>query len=170
MLSSSSDSDGSEASHPDLRDFLGSRKWHWSGEKQDNYDRRYAALNKFIQECDKAKKSSDRHKKPEKLGVDPFTGDPKYKQRFVHDIEIKLDYFRDSLAKEIYKFSLVILLLKYTAKEWYNTIHLHINKDVAKQSRIKFDPKNDLRTLEGFSKRLEGSFGGQLDRNRDLNE
>ena len=39
---------------------------------KDKYDRRYAALNKFIQECHIAKKSSHWPKKPEKLGVDPY--------------------------------------------------------------------------------------------------
>jgi len=115
--SSSSDSDGSDASPPDPRDFLGSRKPHWSREKKDKYDRRYAALNKFIHESHKAKKSSHRPKKPEKLGVDHFTGDPKDTQRFVHDVEIKLDYFRDSLVKEIDNVSLIITLLRDTAKE-----------------------------------------------------
>jgi len=168
--SSSSDSDESDASPPDLRDFLGSCKQYWSREKKDKYDRRYAALNKFIQECHKAKKSSQRPKKPEKLGVDPFTGDPKDTQCFVHDVNIKLDYIRDSLVKEIDKVSLVIPLLRDTAKEWYNAIHPHINKDVAKRRGIKFDPKNELRTWEGFCKRLEGSFGGHSDRNRALRE
>jgi len=130
--SSSSDSDRTDASPPDPRDFLGSRKRLWSRAKKDKYDRRYAALNKFIQECHKAKKSSHRPKKPEKLGVDPFTGDPKDTQRFVHDVKIKLDSFRDSLVKEIDKVSLVIPLLRDTAKEWYNAIHPHINKDAAK--------------------------------------
>jgi len=129
--SSSSDSDGSDAVPTDPRDLLGSRKRHWSREKKDKYDRRYAALNTFIQECYKAKKSSHRPKKPEKLGVDPFTGDPKDTQRFVHDVVIKLDYLRDSLVKEIEKVSLVIPLLRDTAREWYNAIHPHINKDAA---------------------------------------
>jgi len=128
------------------------------------------ALNKFIEDCHTAKKSSHRPKKPEKLGVDPFTRDPKDTQRFVHDVEIKLDYFRDSLVKEIDKVSLVIPLLRDTAKEWYNTIHPHINKNAAKRRVIKFDPKNELRTWEGFCKRLEGSFGGNSHRNRSLRE
>ena len=115
--SSLSVSDGSDASHPDLRDFLGSRKRHWSREKKDKYDRRYVARNNFIQECHKAKKSSHRHKKPEKLGVDPFTEDAKNTQRFVHDVESKLNYFRDSLVKEMDKVSLVIPLFRDTAKE-----------------------------------------------------
>ena len=51
------------------------------------------ALNKFIQEFHKAKKSSHRPKKPEKLRVDPFTGDPKDTQRLVHDVKINLEYF-----------------------------------------------------------------------------
>jgi len=130
--SSSSDSYRSDASHPDPRDFLSSCKRHWSQEKKDKYERRYAVLTNFIEECHKAKKSSHWPKKPEKLGVDPFTGNPKDTQRFVHDLEIKLDYFHDSLVKEIDKVSLVIPLLRDTAKEWYNAIHPHINKDAAK--------------------------------------
>jgi len=130
--SSSSDSDGSNASPPDLRDLLGSRKRHCSREKKDKYDRQYAALKKCIQECFKAKKSSHRPKKPEKLEVHSFTGNPKDTQRFVHDVEIKLDYFRDSLVKEIDKVSLVIPLLRDTAKQWYKAIYPDINKDAAK--------------------------------------
>jgi len=168
--SSSSESDGSDTSPPDLRDSLGSGHRHWSREKKDKYDRQYAALNKFIQECHKAKKSSHRPKKPEKLGVDPVTGDPKNTQRFVHDVEIKLEYFRYSLVKEIDKVSLVIRLLRDTAKDLYNTIHPHSNKDTAKRRGIKFDSKNELPTWEGFRKRLEGSFGGNSDRNRALRE
>jgi len=167
---SSSNSDGSNASPHDPRDFRGSRKCHWSREKKERYDRQYAALNMFIQECHKAKKSSHRPKKPEKLGVDPFTGDPKDTQGFVHDVEIKLDYFRDSLVKEIDKVSLVIPLLRDTAKEWYNAIHGHMNNNAVKRRGIKFDPKNELRTWEGFGKRWEGSFRGHSDRNRALRE
>jgi len=115
--SSSSHSDGPDAPPPDLRDFLGNCKLHWSREKQDKYDRGYAALNKFIQECYKAKKSYPRPKKPEKLTVDPFPEDPKNTQRFVHDVEIKLDYFHHSLVKEMDKVSLVIPLLRDTTKE-----------------------------------------------------
>jgi len=126
------------------------------------------ALNKNIHECHKAKRLSHRPKKPEKLGLDPFTGDPKDTQRFVHDVEIKLDYFRDSLVKQIEKVSLLIPLLRDTAKEWYTAIHPHINKDAAKRRGIKFDPMNELRTWEGFRKGLEGSFGGHSDRNRAL--
>ena len=168
--SSSSDSDGSDASPPDPRDFLSSRKRHWSREKKDKYDRQYVALNKFIQECHKPKKSSHRPKKTEKLGVDPFTGDPKDTERFVPDVEIKLDYFRDSVVKEINKVSLVIPLLTDTAKELYNAIHPHINKYAAKPRGIKFDPKNELRTWEGFRKCLEGGFGGHSHRNRAQRE
>jgi len=49
--SSSSCSDGSDTSPPDLRHYLDSRKRHWIREKKDKCDRRYAALNKFIHEC-----------------------------------------------------------------------------------------------------------------------
>jgi len=167
---SSSDSDGSDASPPDPKDFLGSGMRHSSREKKDKYNRQYATLNKFIPECHKAKKPSHRPKTLEKLRVDPFTVDSKDTQRFVHDVEIKVDYFRDSLVKEINKVSLVIPLLRGTAKEWYNAMHPHINKDAAKRRRIRFDPKNELRTLEGFRKSLEGSFGCQSDRNHALRE
>ena len=165
-----SDIDGSDTLPSDLRDFLGSRKDYWSREKKDKYDRRYVAQNKFIQQCHKVKKSSHRSKKPEKLGVDPFTGDHKDTQRFVHDVEIKLDYFRNSLVKEIDKVSLVIPLLRDTAKEWDNAIHPNINKDVAKRHGIKFDSKHELRTWEGFHKHLEASFGSHSDRNCALRE
>jgi len=60
--------------------------------------------------------------------------------------------------------------LLHTAKEWYNAIHQYIKKDAAKRQGIKFDPKNELRTWEGFHKRLEGCFGGHSDRNRALRE
>jgi len=63
-----------------------------------------------------AKKLSHRPKKPKKLGVDPFTWDPKDTQRFVHAVEIKLDYFSDSLVQEIDKVSLLISLLKDSPK------------------------------------------------------
>jgi len=124
----------------------------------------------FIQECHKAKKLSHQPEKPEKLEVDPFTRNPKDTQHFVHDVKIKLDYICDSLVKEIDKVSLVIPLLKDTAKEWYKAIHLYINKDVAKRQGIKFNSKNELRTWQGFRKRLEGSPGGHLDRNCALKE
>jgi len=127
-------------------------------------------LNKFIQECHKAKKSSHRPKEPEKIGVHPFTGDLKDTQRFVHDVEFKLDYCHHSLVKEIEKVCLVIPLFRDTAKERYNAIHPHINKDAAKRRGIKFDPKNELRTWEAFRKRLEGRFGCHSDRNRPLRE
>jgi len=91
-------------------------------------------------------------------------------QRFIDDIEIKLDYLCDSLVKEIDKVSLVIPLLRDTAKEWYNAIPPHINKDAAKGRGIRFDPKNELRSWEVFRKCLEGSFGGHADRNRTLRE
>jgi len=83
---------------------------------------------------------------------------------------MKLDYLRDSLLKEIDKVSLVIPRLRDTAKEWYNAIYPHINQDAAKRRGIRFDPKNELSTSEGFRKRLEGSFGGHSDRNRTLKE
>jgi len=79
----------SDASPPNLRHFLGSHKHYWSKESRDKYDRLYAALNKFIPECHKAKKSSHPPKKPEKLRVDIFTGNPEDTQRLVHDIEIR---------------------------------------------------------------------------------
>jgi hypothetical protein len=168
--SSSSDSDGSDSSPPDPRDFLGRPKAHWSRERREKYDRRCRALKKFIQKSQRAKKSSHKPRKPEKLGVDPFTGDPKDTQRFIHDVEIKLEYFRESLKKEIDKVSLVIPLLKDGAKEWYKGIHPYINKEGAERHGIPFDPKNALRTWKGFRERLEGSFGGWSDRNQSLRE
>jgi len=102
---------------------------------------------------------------PEKLGVDPFTGNLQDTQRFVHNVEIKLYYFRNFFVKEIDKVNLIIPLLKDTTKEWYQAIPLHINKDVAKRQGIKFDSKNELWTWEGFGKCVEGGFGSHSDKN-----
>jgi len=137
--SSTSEGNASEASPPDLRDFVGIRQGHWSQEMMDKYNKRYGALNKVIQKCHKAKKRSLQAKEGENLGVYPCTWNSKGPQRFVPDVKIELDYFRDSLLKESEKVSLVIPLLKDTTDKWYKAIYTHINHAEPKRQGIKFD-------------------------------
>jgi len=66
------------------------------------------------------------------------------------------------------KISLVIPLLRARAKRWYHSIHVYINEDAAIRDKWPFDPNNDLRSWEGFRKRLVYSFGGNSDQDRAL--
>ena len=166
---SSSDGD-SDSSLPDPRKFLGRRKATWGDAKKAKYDKRYQELAEYLRKQRKGKKSSYRPKKPEKLGVDPFSGDSTDTQRFIQDCEIKLDYFKDSLSKDWDKVSLVIPLLKGPAKKWYQSIHPYVSEEGARREGITFDPKNVLRTWEGFRQWLVSSFGGHSDRDRALRE
>jgi hypothetical protein len=68
------------------------------------------------------------------------------------------------------KISLVIPLLHGAAKIWYHSIHVYINEDTAIHDKRPFNPKNELRTWEGFRKRLKASFGGHWDSDRALRE
>jgi hypothetical protein len=104
------------------------------------------------------------------LGVEPFKGDSTDTQRFIQDCEIKLDYFRESLRKDWDKVSLVIPLLQGPAKKWYQSIHPYVSEEGARREGLPFDPKNVLRTWEGFRQRLVSSFGGHSDRDRALRE
>jgi len=65
---------------------------------------------------------------------------------------------------------LVIPLLQGPAKKWYQSIHPYISEEGARREGIPFDPKNVLRTWEGFRQRLVSSFGGHSDRDRALRE
>ena len=68
------------------------------------------------------------------------------------------------------KVSLIIALLEGDAKVWYNSIHIHISEKAALRAGVPFNQDNELRTLIGFRKHLEGSFGGHSDRDRALNQ
>ena len=125
---------------------------------------------KLFRKSKRGKSSSYRPKKPEKLGVEPFDGATTNTQRFIQDVEIKLNYFRDSLADDMDKISLVIPLLKGPAKRWYHGIHRYISEDAAKREGKPFDPNNVLRTWEGFRTQFTSSFGGNSDRDRALRE
>ena len=164
---SSSDSD-SDSSLPDPWKFLGRRKSHWNDGRKEKYDKRCHELAEYLRKQRKGKKSAHRPKKPVKLGVDPFKGDSTDTQRFIQDCEIKLDYLRESLRKDWDKVSLVIPLLQGPAKRWYQRIHPYISEDGASREGIPFQPKNVLRTWEGFRQRLVSSFGGHSDRDRAL--
>jgi len=110
-----------------------------------------------------SKGSAHKPKKPERLGVDLFDGDTKDTQHGIQDVEIKLNYFRESLVDYMDNISLVIPLLCAGAKRWYPSIHVYINEDAAICDKRPFDPNNVLQTWEGFRKRLESSFGGHSD-------
>jgi hypothetical protein len=166
----SSDSDNSDSRPFDPRKILGRRRETWDEARKAKYDKRLKKLLKLRKGSRKEKKSSQKAKKPERLGVDPFEGDPKDTQRFIQDVEIKLNYFRDSLEDDMDKISLVIPLLRSAAKKWYHSIHVYINEDAAIRDKRPFNPKNELRTWEGFRKRLVASFGGHSDRDRALRE
>jgi len=64
-----------------------------------------------------SKGSAQKPKKLNRLRVDPFDSDPKDPQRFIQDVEIKLNYFRESLVDDMNKSSHVIPLLRAGAKE-----------------------------------------------------
>jgi len=157
----SSDSDNSDCPPFDLRKILGSRKDHrdWDEPRKGNYHKWLRQLLKLRKRQRNSKGSAHLLKKPERLGVDPFDGDPKDTQRFIQDIEIKLSYFREFLVDDMDKISFVIPLLRTGAKEWYHSINIYINEDAAIHDKRLFDQNNVLRTWESFRKGLVCSFG-----------
>ena len=68
------------------------------------------------------------------------------------------------------KVSQIIALLEGDAPVWYNSIHVHISEEAAQKAGVLFNKDNELRTWIRFRKRLEGSFGGNSDRDRALNQ
>jgi len=112
----SSNSDNSYSPPFDPRKILGSRKDHWDEARKVKYDKQ---LRRLLKLCKKpnSKGSAHKPKKPERLGVAPFDGDPKDTQRFIQDVEIKLNNFRESLEDDMGKISLVIPLLRAGAKK-----------------------------------------------------
>jgi len=164
----SSDSDNSDSPPFDQRRILGSRKAHWDDARKAKYDKRLRRVLKLRKRQWNSKESTHKPKRPERLGAHPFDGNPKDTQRFIQDVEIKLNYFRESLVDDIDKIRLVIPLLRAGAKKWYHSIHVYINEYAAIRNKRPFDPNNVLRTWEGFRKRLVSSFGGHLDRDHAL--
>jgi len=152
----------------DPHKILGSREDHWDDARKAKYDKRLRRLLKLRRRQLNNKGSTHMPKRPERLGLDPFDGDPKDTQRFIQDVEIKLNYLRESLVHDMDKISLVIALLSVGAKKWYHSIHVYINEDAAIRDKRLFDPNNVLRTWEGFRKRLVSGFGGHLNRDRAL--
>ena len=165
-----SDSDNSDSPPFDPCKILGSSKDHWDEARKAKYDKRLRRLLKLRNRQWNSKGSAHKPKKPERLGVGPFDGEPKDTQRFIQDVEIKLNYFRESLVDHMDKISLVIPLLRAGAKKCYNSIHVYINEDAAIHDRRPFDTNNILRTWEGFRKRLVSSFCGHSDRDRPLRD
>ena len=70
-------------------------------------------------------------KRPDKLDVKPFKGDPKDLRRFVYDVESKFDYYGSALRRDMDKIQLVVPLLEGSAKSCYEGIHPHINRHAA---------------------------------------
>ena len=89
----SSDSDNSNSPPFDPRKILASRKGHWDEASKAKYDKQLRRLLKLRKRQQNSKGSAHKPKKPERLGVDPFDSDPKDTQRFIQDVEIKLNYF-----------------------------------------------------------------------------
>ena len=65
---------------------------------------------------------------------------------------------------------MVIPLLQGPAKKGYQSIHPYISEEGALREGIPFDPKNVLRTWEGFWQRLVSSFGGHSDLDHPLRQ
>jgi len=164
----SSDSDNSDSPPCDPRRLIGSCKDHWDDARKTKYDKRLRQILKLRKRQRYSKESAHKPKKPERLGVHPFYGDPKDTQHFIPDVEIKLNSFRESLMDHMNKISRVISLICAGAKKWYHSIHVYINEDAAIRDKRPFDPNNVLQTWEGFRKHLVSSFGGYSDRDRAL--
>jgi len=112
-----SDRDNSDSLPFDWRRILGTRKEHWDDPSKAKYDKRLGRLLKLRKRQRKDKRSAQKSNKSVRLGVDPFDGDPKDTQRFIQDVDIKLNYFRESLMDDMDKISLVIPLLRARAKK-----------------------------------------------------
>ena len=65
---------------------------------------------------------------------------------------------------------MVIPLLQGPAKKWYESIHPYVSEEGTRREGIPFNPKNVLRTWEGFRQQLVSGFGGHSDRDRALRE
>jgi len=166
----SSDSDNSDSPASEPRKILCSRKDQWDEPRKAKLDKQLSRLLKLRKRQRNSKGSAHIPKKPESLGVAPFDGDSEDTQRFIQDVEIKLNYFRESLVDNMDKIGFVIPLLRAGAKNWYHSIHIYINEDAAIRDKSLFDPNNVLRTWKGFCKRLACSFGGHSDPDCSLRE
>ena len=65
---------------------------------------------------------------------------------------------------------MVIPLLQGPAKKSYQSVHPYVSEEGAHREGIPFNPKNVLRTGEGFRQRLVSSFGRHSDQDRALRE
>jgi len=166
----SSDSNNSDSPPFDPRKILGSRKDHWDEARKAKYDKWLRRFPKLRKRQRNSKASAYKPKKPKRLGVDAFDCDHKDSQCFIQDVEINLNYFRESLVDDMDKISLVIPLFRAGAKRWYHSIYVYINGHVAILDKRPFDPNNVLQTWEGFRKGLVSSFGRHSDRDRALRE
>jgi len=140
----SCNSDNSNSPPFDLRKILGSGKDHWDEARKTKYDKGLRRLLKLRKRQRNSKGSAHKPKKLKRLGGDPCDGDPKDTQRFIQDVEIKLNYFREYLVDDMDKISHVTPLLRAGATKWYHSIHAYIIEDAAISDKRPFDSNNVL--------------------------
>ena len=116
------------------------------------------------------RKSKRSRRKPEKLEIKAFKGDPDDMRRFVNDVETKLEYHRKALVKDMDKIRLIVPLLEGKAKKWYEGLHPHIHKSAADRLKIPFDKNHPFRKWANFFDGLQMSFGGSLSRDCSVAE
>ena len=90
----------------------------------------------------KALKRKGRGHKPDRLDVRPFNGNPEDLKRFAMDLESKFDYHRKVLRRDMDKIQLVVPLLEGDAKQWYETIHVFVNRHAAAAAKMPFDKRS----------------------------
>jgi len=89
-----------------------------------NYDKLLGPLLKLCKE--QSKGSAHKPKRPMQLLADTRDADSKDTQRFIQDVQIKLNYFKESLVDDMDKISNVIPLLHAGAK---NVVPYHLLLD-----------------------------------------
>jgi len=109
-------------------------------------------------------------KKPDKLDIKPFKGEPKDLRRFTLDIESKFAYHKTTVKKDMDKIRLIVPLLEGPAKSWYEGIHPHINRYAAEREGIPFNKDSPYRKWPTFFDLLRSSFGQSLSRDLDVAE
>ena len=91
-------------------------------------------------------------------------------KRFVLDVESKFDYHRKALRKDMDKIRLIVPLLEGRAKQWYENIHVNVNKQAAARQGVPFHKDSVYRKWDTFFSLLQSSFGGKLTRDRSVLE
>ena len=87
-------------------------------------------LLKLFKKAKRCKNSGPWQKKLERLGVDLFDGSMTDTQRFIHDVEIELNYFKDFLVDDMDEITLVIPPVQKATNPWYQDIHSYIYQKI----------------------------------------